>query len=312
MMRLWPENAANFADSVDAILFGLTAICGAVAFLVAVAILTFCVRYRRGSKASRSGKQGWQTGIEITWTVIPLFIFVGLFIWAGVVYFDMSRPPGDALEIHVVGKQWMWKLQHPEGQREINELHVPVGKPVSLIMISQDVIHSFFVPAFRTKQDVVPGRYTRQWFMPTKVGNYHLFCAEYCGTDHSQMIGTVHVMKPADYADWLASGTDTPSMVQTGRDLFVQRGCSGCHADGSSVRAPGLKGIYRHPVGLSDGTTVIADDKYLRDSILLPNQRITAGYDAIMPSYEGQLDEGEVFQIIAYIKSLNAPSSPDH
>lgn len=306
-ISFWPTRAANFADSVDAILFALIALCSAVVLLVGLAIVIFCVVYRRGSNANRGGRDTWQTGIEITWTVIPLLIFLGIFTWAGVVFFDMSRPPPDALEIHVVAKQWMWKLQHPGGQREINELHVPLGKPVSLIMISQDVIHSFFVPAFRTKQDVVPGRYTRQWFIPDKVGEYHLFCAEYCGTNHSEMIGTVHVMKPADYSNWLARGGGVQSMIAAGHQLFIEHGCSGCHAAGSSIRAPLLDGIFDKPVGLSNGTTVIADEKYIRDSILLPAQQITGGYENIMPSFEGQLDEGEIFQIIEYIKSLGEP-----
>jgi cytochrome c oxidase subunit 2 len=297
-------SASDTGRSVDAIFWGLVAISGFMVLLLATLVVGFCVRYRRGAKADRSASSFPSTRIEIAWTVAPLLIFLGLFYWAGAVYFQMSRPPLDAMEIHVVAKQWMWKIQQPSGQREINELHLPAGRAVSLIMISQDVIHSFFVPAFRSKQDVLPGRYTRIWFTPVKTGTYHLFCAEYCGTDHSAMVGVVHVMEPAEYTRWMAAGETPESMVAAGRRLFFSRGCSGCHATGSQIPSPLLDNIYGKAVGLADGTTVIADETYLRDSILLPNKQVVGGYEPVMPTFQGQLDEEEVFQIVAYLKSL--------
>jgi cytochrome c oxidase subunit II len=298
------SSASDVGRSVDAIFWALTAICGFMVLLLAVLILYFCIRYRRGSQADRTLSGISQTPIEIAWVAIPLLIFLGLFVWAGVVFFQMSSPPNDALEIHVVGKQWMWKIQHPDGRREINELHLPVGRAVVLLMISQDVIHSFYVPAFRTKQDVLPGRYSRSWFVPTKTGVYHLFCAEYCGTEHSRMVGMVHVLEPAAYAGWLAQEAEPKSVVAAGKRLFLSRGCAGCHLPGGPIRSPLLEGIFRKPVALANGTTIIADERYLRDSILLPNEHVVAGYDPVMPTFQGQLAEEEVLQLIAYLKSL--------
>jgi cytochrome c oxidase subunit II len=298
------SSASDVGRSVDAIFWALTAVCGFMVLLLGVLILYFCIRYHRRSQAPRTLSSVSQTPIEIAWVAIPLLIFLGLFVWAGVVFFHMSRPPDDALEIHVVGKQWMWKIQHPDGRREINELHLPVGRPVVLLMISQDVIHSFYVPAFRTKQDVLPGRYSRSWFVPTKTGVYHLFCAEYCGTEHSRMVGKVHVLEPAEYASWLAREAEPKSVVASGERLFLSRGCAGCHVAGGPIRSPLLEGIFRKPVALANGTTIIADERYLRDSILLPNEHVVAGYDPVMPTFQGQLAEEEVLQLIAYLKSL--------
>jgi cytochrome c oxidase subunit II len=298
------SSASQIGRSVDAIFWALTAICGFMVLLLGVLILYFCIRYREGSQADRTLFGISQTPIEIAWVAIPLLIFLGLFVWAGVVFFHMSRPPDGALEIHVVGKQWMWKIQHPDGRREINELHLPVGRPVVLLMISQDVIHSFYVPAFRTKQDVLPGRYSRSWFVPTKTGVYHLFCAEYCGTEHSRMVGKVHVLEPAEYASWLAREAEPKSVVASGERLFLSRGCAGCHVTGGPIRSPLLEGIFRKPVALANGTTIIADERYLRDSILVPNQDVVAGYDPVMPTFQGQLSEEEVLQLVAYLKSL--------
>ena len=236
--------------------------------------------------------------------MIPLFLFLGIFFWATNVFFAMSRPPENATEIYVVGKQWMWKIQHPDGRREINELHLPVGQPVKLIMTSQDVIHDFFIPDFRNKQDVLPGRYTTEWFTPTRPGKYHLFCSQYCGTNHAQMVGWVYVMEPAEHAKWLAGQPAPDSLVATGERAFRTRGCSGCHAVNAAIRAPLLDGIYGRKIPLADSTLVTADDQYLRDSILLPNKQITAGYEAIMPTFQGQIGEEELNAIIAYLKSL--------
>lgn len=301
---LFPSSASNLAPQVDHVYFALLALCSVVAVGVLIAALFCCIRYRHGSKADRTLPKRGPLPIEITWTAIPLFIFLGLFFWAAEVFFGMSRPPGDAAEIYVVGKQWMWKVQHPDGRREINELHIPVGRPVKLIMSSQDVIHDFFVPAFRNKQDVVPGRYTTEWFKPTRPGKYHIFCAQYCGTDHSHMIGWVYVMEPAEHARWLAGQPASDSLVAQGERAFRNRGCSGCHAPNSTIRAPLLDGIYGKRVPLSDSTLVTADEQYLRDSILQPNKQIAAGYQPIMPTFQGQISEEELNAIIAYLKSL--------
>ena len=298
------------APRVDNIYFALLALCGAVAILIFLVALFFCIRYRRGTKVDRTPLKGSPIPLEITWTAIPLFIFIGIFFWAAEVFFGMSRPPADATEIYVVGKQWMWKIQHPDGRREINELHLPVGQPVKLIMTSQDVIHDFFVPGFRTKQDVVPGRYTTEWFTPTQPGRYHIFCSQYCGTNHALMVGTVYVQEPAEQARWLAQQPAPDSLVSIGERAFRTRGCSGCHAPNAAIRAPLLDGIYGKQVPLSDSTLVTANEQYLRDSILLPNKQISAGYQPIMPTFQGQISEEELNAIIAYLKSLGEKEAP--
>jgi len=307
---IFPSQASNMAPRVDNIYFALLALCGAVAILIFLVALFFCIRYRRGTKVDRTPLKGSPIPLEITWTAIPLFIFIGIFFWAAEVFFGMSRPPADATEIYVVGKQWMWKIQHPDGRREINELHLPVGQPVKLIMTSQDVIHDFFVPGFRTKQDVVPGRYTTEWFTPTQPGRYHIFCSQYCGTNHALMVGTVYVQEPAEQARWLAQQPAPDSLVSIGERAFRTRGCSGCHAPNAAIRAPLLDGIYGKQVPLSDSTLVTANEQYLRDSILLPNKQISAGYQPIMPTFQGQISEEELNAIIAYLKSLGEKEAP--
>ncbi len=305
--ELFPDQASDIGRWVDLQFYALTAVCGVVVLGLAIAIVYFCIRYRRGATISRKVGVHPHTSsikVEFSWISVMFLIFVGFFVWGAVVYFWMAKPPPDAVEIHIVGKQWMWKAQHPNGRRETNELHLLVGQPVKLIMTSQDVIHSYYIPAFRTKQDVLPLRYTRQWFTPIKPGVYHLFCAEYCGMNHSRMRGLVHVMEPEPYAKWLADQAPAESIVAAGGRLFNARACSGCHAPDSTVQAPRLAGIYNRPVALADGTFVIADEQYLHDSILLPQKQIVAGYPSIMPTYEGQLSEDEVMQLVAYIKSL--------
>ena len=244
--------------------------------------------------------------MEVTWSIIPLFIFIFLFGWGARLYLRESEVPANATEIHVIGKQWMWKIEHVQGKREINELHVPVGQRVKLVMTSQDVIHSFFIPSFRIKEDVLPGRYTTQWFTPTKTGNYQIFCAQYCGTNHALMIGRLVVQGPAEYTEWLRSGPETVSIAQTGERLFRSLGCSGCHSPGASVHAPLLDGVYGSQVPLVDGRIVRADERYLRDCILVPNTEVVAGYDPVMPSFQGRLTEEQIFSLVTYIKSLNA------
>src|SRR5581483_2652199 len=246
----------------------------------------------------------------MTWTAIPLFISFGLFTWGAMAYFDIERAPKNALRIDVVGKQWMWKLQHAEGKREIDELHVPVGQTVLLTMTSQDVIHSFYVPAFRVKQDVLPGRYTTEWFKPTRTGEYHLFCAEFCGTEHSGMIGRVVVMEPNAYEQWLTTGDVALPSVAAGQRLFTQLGCSGCHGDSSKIPAPRLEGIFGKPVPLNGGATTIADEKYIRDSILMPGAQIAAGYENLMPTFKDRITEEELMQVITYIRSLSETNTP--
>jgi len=307
---LVPTSASNMAPRIDHIFLALIILCGAVALLVCLAIVFFCVRYRRGSSADRTPPKWRQRPFELAWTITPFFVFLGLFFWAAEVFFGMSRAPADATEIYVVGKQWMWKIQHPDGRREINELHLPIGQPVKLIMTSQDVIHDFFVPGFRVKQDVLPSRYTTEWFTPTKPGKYHIFCSQYCGTNHSKMVGWVYVMEPAEHAKWLAQEPAPDSLIASGERAFRTRGCSGCHSPNAAVRAPLLNGIYGRKVPLSDSTLVTADEQYLRDSILLPNKQIAAGYQPIMPTFQGQISDEEVNAIIAYIKSLQEEDKP--
>ncbi|MHA3774124.1 cytochrome c oxidase subunit II [Verrucomicrobiota bacterium sgz303538] len=302
--RLLPERASDIGRSVDFIFYALVIVCGLVAAGVCLAVLFFCFRYRRGSPAPRERHRVTSLWIEVGWTSATFLAFLGIFIWGAIVYFHMSKPPSNAVEVHIIGKQWMWKAQHPNGRREIDELHLLVGQPVKLIMTSQDVIHSYYIPAFRTKQDVLPDRYTTQWFTPTKPGTYHLFCAEYCGMDHSGMGGLVYVLEPVEYARWLAEQAPTESIVADGARLFTARGCSGCHAPNAAVRAPLLNGIYNKPVALANQTVVIADEQYLHDSILLPQKDITAGYDPVMPTYQGILSAEEIMQIVAYLKSL--------
>ncbi len=310
---LVPPQASSAAASVDALYAFLTA----TSFVFVVLIfgpIAYCMyRYRRGHTADRTPLGIPTMRIEVTWTIVPLFLAMGMFVWGARSYFDMERPPADALEIHVVGKQWMWKLQHPEGIREINELHVPVNRDVKLVLASEDVIHSFFVPAFRVKQDAVPGRFTTEWFRPVEVGDFHLFCAEYCGTDHSRMVGTIHVMSGPNYAGWLAGRKSGDTLAQQGARRFREFGCSGCHLGSPAVHAPRLQGLYGRPVPLADGQIVTADERYLRDSILLPQKEIAAGYEPIMPTFQGRIGEDELFELIAYIKSEagdRGPASP--
>ena len=304
-----PAEASTIAPRVDLLLYAVTAVTGTVAIAIFVTMIVFGIRYRAGSSAPRAenvpaAQARARRRIEAAWTLIPLLLFMAGFAWAARVYVARGTPPSNALELFVVAKQWMWKLQHPGGQREIDEMHIPLGQPIKLVMTSQDVIHSFFVPAFRLKQDVLPGRYTEMWFTATQTGRFHLFCAEYCGTDHARMGGDVVVMEPADYARWLNAHRGAPDMASRGEDLFRHFGCSGCHGANASVHAPNLAGLYGKPVPLADGTTTVADERYIRDSILLPRREVAAGYAPIMPSFSGQIGEDEILDLIAYVKRL--------
>jgi cytochrome c oxidase subunit 2 len=312
---LFPEQGSTTASKVDAVMLFETGVLLFFTFFVLFLIIFLGLRYRRGRRVDRSNPPGHSNVIEVIWIGIPLAIAMVMFTWSVLVFFELYSPPADAVEIPVLGKQWMWKIQHPEGKKEINELHVPVGQAVKLKMISQDVIHSFYVPAFRAKQDVLPGRYTYMWFRPNKVGKYHLFCAEYCGTNHSTMGGWVHVMEPSAYERWLREG-ETTTMAREGERLFVEHHCAGCHGSSPTVKAPRLEGVYGKPVPImgADGQVrfVEADDRYIRDSILLPRSQVVAGYEPVMPSYQGQIDEEDLLKIIEYIKSIGTDAAnPD-
>jgi cytochrome c oxidase subunit 2 len=299
-------NASSIAGRTDLLFAGMLGLCGTIALAVGFIIVFFCVRYREGARVER-GPIGRKLGLELAWTLIPLALFIGLFAWAGQDFVKLYDVPDDASPVYVVAKQWMWKLQHRNGKREINELHVPLGQPVRLLMTSQDAIHSFYVPAFRLKQDVLPGRYTGLWFTPTQLGEFHLFCAEYCGSEHSLMIGRIVVMTPADFARWLPSGTGQPSLAQYGFALFRQLGCSGCHSAGSTVHAPSLAKLLGREVHLQDGRSLVADENYIRDSILLPKKDVVAGFAPIMPSFAGQVSEEDIQALIAFIRAGATP-----
>ena len=304
--RLMQQSASSIAERTDLLFTAMLLLCGTLALAVFALIIFFCVRYRHGASVER----GWvkrSIGLELGWTLVPLGLFIALFAWAAHDFVQLYRVPADALPVYVVAKQWMWKLQHRNGRREINELHVPLGQPVRLIMTSQDAIHSFFVPAFRLKQDVLPGRYTGLWFTPTELGEYQLFCAEYCGSEHSRMIGRLTVMTPADYARWVGAGPAQPSLAQYGFALFRQLGCSGCHVAGSTVHAPSLAGLLGRQVHLQDGRTIVADENYVRDSVLLPRKDVVAGFAPVMPSFAGQVSEEDIQALVAYLRAGAAP-----
>lgn len=300
---VFAPRASSVAGSVDGLFMFMVLLCGAVAAGIFIAIWYFAIRYRRGSSVSREGAEQRDLGIELTWTLIPAAMFLGLFIWSIHLYAHIETPPADALPIYVVAKQWMWKIQHIGGQREIDELHVPLGRDVRLIMSSEDVIHSFAVPAFRVKQDVLPARTTQLWFKATRVGVFRLFCMEYCGADHSTMRGRVIVMRPADYARWLAAHAPAQDLAQQGAAVFREHGCSGCHEPGGTVHAPRLEGLFGKTVMLQGGEHVTADASYFRDSILLPQKQIVAGYPPAMPSFAGQISEEDLARLSAWFRA---------
>ena len=307
---IWfPSEASSTAHYVDELLYFLVAVCGAVGLLVAVLVIYFCIRYRRRPGTPPPAEMRGNTKLELFWTLTPLAIFMVIFVWGATIYFGAYRAPDDAEVVYVVGKQWMWKVQHPGGQREINELHVQTGRPCKLMLTSEDVIHSFYMPAFRVKFDVLPGRYTTAWFNPTKPGKYHLFCAEYCGTLHSGMIGWIYVMEPAEYERWLAGGTGAESLASNGQKLFEYLACANCHRTDKPGRCPNLTGLFGTPVTLTTGQKVMADESYIRESILHPGAKIVAGYQDIMPTFQGLVSEEDLLQLIEYIKSLSKQPS---
>jgi cytochrome c oxidase subunit 2 len=304
----WPELASSFAWKVDAIYIFIILVTMLVSLGVYAAIVSFVIKYKRRSDDEIPEQIEGNLLLEIAWSVAPLGLVLIMFGWGAVLFFDLNTPPAEAINFSVVGKQWMWKVQHPTGKREINELHVPTGQPIRLTITSEDVLHSFYIPAFRTKMDAVPGRYTSSWFEPTKPGEYHIFCAEYCGTKHSMMIGRVVVMEPAQYEQWLKTGGVTTTNANespevAGARLFQEQRCTTCHQT-NGIMAPVLQGLFGKEIELQGGQKVLFDEAYIRESILNPTAKITAGYQPVMPTFQGQITEDAIMQLIAYIKSL--------
>ena len=310
-LPLYPEQASNFAPQVDALMLFITAVCLFFAVGVTLAMIYFFLKYKRKFADEVGVPIHGDSRLEAAWMIVPLILAMMMFGWGAGIYVNYRHTPKDTLDIYVIGKQWMWKAQQPNGLREINELHVPVGRNIRLTLASEDVIHDFFVPAFRVKMDVVPGHYNTMWFRPTKAGKYHFFCSQYCGTNHAIMGGWVTVMEPAEYAAWLSGSTDASlNPVAAGEKLFAEKACITCHIAGGTGRAPSLNGVYGANVLLADGSTVVADDSYIRESILQPNAKIVAGYQPLMPTFQGQLTEEQVLALAAYIKSLQSQPVP--
>jgi cytochrome c oxidase subunit 2 len=313
-LPLFPEAASTLAWDVDLLFIVWSVISAFFTLLIASLIVYFMARYRRRHPEQVGATERAAMWLEIGWSVIPLMIMLAMFVWGTQVFFRIYRAPQDAVRYSAVGKQWMWKFQHPTGQREINTLHVPVGLPIRVDLQSEDVIHSFFVPAFRVKQDAVPGRVTSVWFEATKPGVYHLFCAEYCGGEHSKMIGSVIVQEPAEYENWLAGAATGQTMAASGAALFESLACDTCHRAGAAgriARGPNLEGLYGNQVRLADGRTIVADDEYIRESILNPMAKLVAGWEPLMPTFQGQVTEEQLAQLISYVRSLGGTASAE-
>jgi cytochrome c oxidase subunit 2 len=300
---LFPAEASTIAPYMDALYFFLILITLIGMALVGALMLFFSLKYRRQLNPVATQVEG-STLLEATWTIIPLALFLVCFVWGALLYFRIYNPPANSMNIYIVGKQWMWKAEHPGGQHEINSLHVPTGRPVQLTMISQDVFHSYSIPEFRVKREVIPGRYTTVWFNATEPGVYHLFCTQYCGTLHSGMIGEVTAMTPADYEKWAQQSTSGMSLAQNGERLFASMGCNACHNGTATARGPNLAGVYGSKLLQSNGTQVLVNEAYLRDAILNPSQHVTVGFAPIMPTYQGQISEDGLIDIVEYIKHL--------
>lgn len=310
-LPLVPEQASNFAPQVDGLMTFISAVCFFFTVVITIAIIYFFFKYHRKEPQAVGAHLHGDSRLETLWIVIPLILAMTMFSWGAVVYVDYRRAPDDTLDIYVVGKQWMWKAQQPNGIREINELHVPVNRNVRLILASEDVIHNFYVPAFRVKMDVVPGHYNTMWFRPTKTGRYHFFCSQYCGTSHAVMGGWVTVLEAAEYGTWLSGSTGAETNpVLAGEKLFAEKACISCHIANGTGRAPSLNGVYGAQVLLADGSKVTADDAYIRESILQPSAKIVAGYQPLMPSFQGQLTEEQILALTAYVKSLQSQPVP--
>jgi cytochrome c oxidase subunit 2 len=303
-VALHPVEASTIAPQVDLLFYSLLAFSFGLGLFLTAMVVAYAVKYRRGSNADRSGEQSRSFWLEASWIGATGLIALGIFLWGANLFLERDAPPADAMLIAAFGKQWMWKFEHPNGRREVNELHIPVDRPVLVSLSSEDVIHSLFIPAFRVKQDAVPGRQSKLWFEATRAGTYDLFCAEYCGTQHSEMRGRIIVMPPEEFTSWLAMAPSTQSLVEQGATLFRALGCSGCHGPGGTVRAPRLEGVFGHPVALADRRTVLADEAYIRDSILEPQKDVAAGYDPVMPSFNGLIEEDDLMKLVAYVQSL--------
>ena len=301
-----PEQASTVAPQVDHLYFFLIAVSAFFAVLVTIMVVVFAIKYRRRHDDEVGEPIHGSLGLELLWTGIPFVIAMVMFVWGASVYFAIARMPEETLDIYAVGKQWMWKFQHREGQREINELHVPVGTPVRMVITSEDVLHDLYFPSFRVKMDAIPGRYTQLWFEATKTGTYHIFCAEYCGTKHSGMIGRVVVLSQEDYQSWLGGTTTGESLTQKGEKLFTQLACITCHSATSQGRGPALNGVWGSTVALTNGNTVTADAAYIRESILNPTAKIVAGYQPLMPTFQGQVSEEQLLALTEYIRGLPA------
>jgi cytochrome c oxidase subunit II len=302
----WPDVAAENAAPVNALYAAELGLAGLIMVTIVGMMLTFCFRYRRGNAVSRTGLVEKTWHVEIVWTAVTLAAFLMLFVWGAALYIWLYQvPPGDE-EVYVVGKQWMWKVEHPGGQREIDALHVPVDKTIRVVMASEDVIHSFFVPAFRVKRDVVPGTLQTIWFKANKTGTFRLECTQYCGLQHATMLGEIVVMTAADYARWLTEQGVNKSLAEQGKEVFLAHGCSGCHDRNSTVHAPSLAGLYGTVVHLQDGSVRTADEAYIRDCIVNPRSFTVAGFPPVMPDYAGQLGEDDLLKLVAYIKALGS------
>ena len=309
-LPFFPEQASNFAGNVDTLFSFILLTCLFFSVLVTLLIILAALKYKRKTVGEVGSADHGNMVLEVGWTLIPLVIALGMFAWGAAVYVNYRTTPKDTLDIYVVGKQWMWKLQQPNGRKEINELHVPVNRNIKLIMGSEDVIHDFYVPAFRVKMDVVPGRYNTMWFRPTKIGKYHFFCSQYCGTNHAVMGGWVTVMDPAEYAAWLSDEGGDLNPVAAGEKLFSQLACNTCHLPNGTGRGPSMNGVYDGKVALADGSTVTADEAYIRESILQPKAKIVAGYQPVMPTFQGLVTEEQIMNLTAYIKSLQTQPVP--
>ena len=303
---LFPQQASTLAADVDALYLFIIAVTAFFGILTTVVVIYFAAKYRTDDPMKVGARIHGSIPLELAWSIIPFLISIVIFAWAAQVYFDLYRPPDQTLEIYATGKRWMWKFQHLDGQNEINELHVPLGRPVKVTFTSEDVLHSLFFPAFRTKADAIPGRYSSVWFTPTIVGEHHLFCAEYCGTNHSGMIGKVIVMEPTAYEAWLSGNVAGTSLAQRGQRLFSDLACNTCHLEDGRGRGPALTNKFGVSERLADGTTVPIDEAYLRESILRPQAKVVEGYQPLMPTFQGLVSEENVMALVEYVKSLRA------
>lgn len=302
---IFPPEASTIAPYADALYFALVGMTITGLLIVLTMVAVFSIRYRKDRHPEAVQIEG-STLLEATWTLIPLGIFLVFFVWGALLYFRIFNPPPNSMNVYVVGKQWMWKAEHPGGQHEINALHIPAGIPIQVTLISQDVFHSFSIPAFRVKREAIPGRYTTVYFEATRPGKYHLFCTQYCGTEHSGMVGWVYVMAPDEYRAWAAGNTSGASLAQNGERLFASMGCNACHSGNAEARGPNLANIYNSRIRLADGSTMVASEAYLRNSILNPSSHVPAGYAPIMPTYQGQISEDGLIDLVEYIKSLDS------